>query len=172
MPVDICPEDLLEIVNTSTGLIDSWRWDFGTLGSSQLRDPLPLSLPRNLTRDTDFILRLLATNNSLGCTDTASKSIRVFDNCLIAVPSAFTPNGDGLNDYLYPNNAIKAVDLYFAIYNRWGQLVFQTRNWQEKWDGTIKGIPQGSGTYVWMLQYTHRDSGQKVFEKGISVLIR
>lgn len=172
IPVDICPEDLLEIANTSTGLIDSWRWDFGTLGSSTLRDPLPLSLPRNLTRDTDFTLRLLATNNRLGCTDTTSKTIRVFDNCLIAVPTAFTPNGDGLNDYLYPNNAIKAVDLYFAIYNRWGQLVFQTRNWQEKWDGKVKGIPQGSGTYVWMLQYTHRDSGQKVFEKGISVLIR
>lgn len=172
VPVDICPEDLLEIKNTSTGLIDSWRWDFGSLGSSALRDPQALSLPRNLTRDTDFILRLFATNAALGCTDTAIRTVRVFDNCLIAVPTAFTPNGDGLNDYLYPNNAIKAVDLYFAIYNRWGQLVFQTRNWQERWDGRVNGIPQASGTYVWMLQYTHRDSGRKVFEKGISVLIR
>lgn len=172
MPSVICPEDLLTVENTSTGLIDSWRWDFGTLGSSTLKDPLPINLPRNLTRDTDFTLKLFATNNTLGCTDSAVKKIRVFDNCLIAVPTAFTPNGDGLNDYLYPNNAIKAVDLYFAIYNRWGQLVFQTRNWQEKWDGKVNGIPQGSGTYVWMLQYTHRDTGKKVFEKGISVLIR
>lgn len=172
IPPDICPEDPLEVINTSTGLIDSWRWDFGSLGSSTLETPLPVNLPRNLTRDTDFTLKLFATNNTLGCTDSAVKKIRVFDNCLIAVPTAFTPNGDGLNDYLYPNNAIKAVDLYFAIYNRWGQLVFQSRNWQEKWDGKVKGIPQGSGTYVWMLQYTHRDTGKKVFEKGISVLIR
>jgi len=172
VPEDICPEDLLEIQNQSTGLIDSWRWDFGSLGSSVLRDPLPLSLPRNLTRDTDFLLTLLATNNTLGCTDTAYEKVRVFDNCLIAVPTAFTPNGDGLNDFLYPNNAIKAENLRFMVFNRWGQLVFESRNWQERWDGRLKGIDQGTGVYVWMLSYIRKGTGEKVFEKGTTLLIR
>ena len=100
------------------------------------------------------------------------KNVRVLNNCFIAVPTAFTPNNDGLNDYLYPNNAIKAENLQFNVYNRWGQLVFSTRDWQKRWDGKINGIPQGSGVYVWFLSYTHRDTGQKVFQKGTTTLIR
>jgi len=96
----------------------------------------------------------------------------VLDNCFIAVPSAFTPNGDGLNDFLYPNNALKAINLEFKVFNRWGQLVFESRNWQEKWDGKIKGIPQTTGVYVWFLRYTHTDTGRNVFQKGTTTLIR
>jgi gliding motility-associated-like protein len=100
------------------------------------------------------------------------KQLTVLDNCYIAVPSAFTPNGDGLNDFLYPNNAIKADNLEFRVYNRWGQLVFLSRDWTQKWDGKVKGLPQNTGVYVWFLSYTHRDTGEKVFQKGTTTLIR
>jgi gliding motility-associated-like protein len=96
----------------------------------------------------------------------------VLDNCFIAVPTGFTPNGDGLNDYLYPNNALKAINLDFKVYNRWGQLVFGSHDWQQKWDGKIGGIPQAPGVYVWYLRYTHRDTGKKIFQKGTTTLIR
>jgi gliding motility-associated-like protein len=96
----------------------------------------------------------------------------VLDNCLIAVTSAFTPNGDGLNDYFWPHNALKADNLEFKVYNRWGQLVFNSSNWQQKWDGTINGIPQPPGVFVWFLSYTNRDTGKKVFQKGTVMLIR
>jgi gliding motility-associated-like protein len=94
------------------------------------------------------------------------------DNCYIAVPSAFTPNNDGLNDYLYPLNAYKAVNLTFKIFNRYGQLVFETSDWTNKWDGTFKGQPANAGTYVWLLQYTDGETGEKYFSKGTTVLIR
>ena len=99
-------------------------------------------------------------------------NIRVLLTCYIAVPNAFTPNGDGLNDFLYPLNAIKADDLEFKVYNRLGQLVFQTNDWTQKWDGTIKGVPQDAGVYVWTLKYILRDTGKHVFMKGSTVLIR
>jgi gliding motility-associated-like protein len=88
------------------------------------------------------------------------------------VPSGFTPNGDGFNDYLYPLNAYKATKLEFRIFNRYGQLVFETKDWTKKWDGTINGRPQDTGTFVWMLQYTDIDSGKEYFLKGTTVLIR
>jgi gliding motility-associated-like protein len=88
------------------------------------------------------------------------------------VPSGFTPNGDGLNDYFWPHNALKADNLDFKVYNRWGQLVFHSRDWRKKWDGRINGQLQTTGVYVWMLSYTHRDTGQKVFQKGTVALIR
>ena len=83
-----------------------------------------------------------------------------------------TPNGDGFNDYLYPLNAYKADNLEYNVYNRFGQLVFHTTDWTHKWDGTISGKPQSTGTYVWTLRYTNHDTGKKVFLKGTSVLIR
>jgi gliding motility-associated-like protein len=88
------------------------------------------------------------------------------------VPSAFTPNRDGINDYLYPLNAFKATNLSFKIFNRYGQIVFETTDWTQKWDGTIKGKNQPSGTYVWTLSYTESDTGKNVSVKGSSTLIR
>ncbi|HEY4206779.1 MAG TPA: gliding motility-associated C-terminal domain-containing protein, partial [Puia sp.] len=101
-----------------------------------------------------------------------TRQIDVLKSCYIAVPSAFTPNGDGLNDYLYPLNAFKADNLEFRVYNRWGQLVFSSGNWLSKWDGTIGGHPAPSDTYVWMLRYVDRDTGKTMFQKGTSLLIR
>ncbi|HEX4850967.1 MAG TPA: gliding motility-associated C-terminal domain-containing protein, partial [Puia sp.] len=86
--------------------------------------------------------------------------------CVIAVPSAFTPNGDGHNDYLYPLNSSKANNLEFRVYNRNGQLIFSSRDGSKKWDGTFNGKAQDTGTYVWTLQYTDKESGKKVFMKG------
>ena len=83
----------------------------------------------------------LIVKNNIGCFDTAQTNIKVFYNCYIAVPSAFTPNGDGLNDYLYPLNAYKADNLEFRVYNRWGQLVFETKDWTKKMGWNNKRQP-------------------------------
>jgi len=171
LPADICPEDLLTIENTSKGLVDQWQWSFGALGNSSLKSPAPISFIQD-NRERSYNFQLIATNNTLGCSDTMRKKIRVLNNCFIAVPTAFTPNGDGLNDFLSPNNALKAENLQFNVYNRWGQLVFASRDWRLRWDGRIGGIQQGSGVYVWFLSYTHRDTKQKILQKGTVTLIR
>jgi gliding motility-associated-like protein len=171
MPDVICPEDPLIIENTSTGLIDTWKWNFDILRSSSLKTPDPFYFPVN-NIESIYTIKLVATNNAIGCSDSMSKKLKVLDNCFIAVPTAFTPNGDGLNDFLRPNNALKADNLEFKVFNRWGQLVFSSRNWLEKWNGKIKGLEQSSGVYVWFLNYTHRDTGKKVFQKGTTTLIR
>jgi gliding motility-associated-like protein len=114
----------------------------------------------------------LIIQNNLGCYDTLSKQITKLQSCYIAVPNAFTPNGDGKDDYLYPLNAFSATNLEFRIFNRYGQLVFETRDWTNKWDGTINGKQQPAGTYVWTLRYTDAASGKNFFMKGTSVLIR
>jgi gliding motility-associated-like protein len=171
MPDIICPQDPLIPIDTSKGLIDAWLWTFGALNTSNAQIPAPQYFPQNNV-EAYYLIKLKVTNNTLGCADSARKTLRVLNNCFIAVPTAFTPNGDGLNDYLYPNNAIKALNLDFKVYNRWGQLVFSTHSWTEKWDGKVNGIPQEPGVFVWYLKYIHRDTGQKVFQKGTTTLIR
>ncbi len=166
-----CPEDKLAVTNTSTGSIDTWQWSYGSIGSSSLEDPPPFLFP-TIGREVNYTVKLVVTNLALGCSDVVAKTVTVFDHCNIDVPTAFTPNNDGLNDRFGPHNALKAENYEFKIYNRWGQLIFQSKNWKERWDGKVKGSLQSAGVYVWMLSYTHRDSKQSVFKKGTVTLIR
>jgi gliding motility-associated-like protein len=167
----ICPEDSALVLNKTLGNVDSWSWSFGNGAASNFQDPTPVHYPPN-GRESFYTVKLIAANISLNCRDSISHSIKVLSSCFIAVPSAFTPNGDGLNDYLYPVNALKADQLDFKVFNRWGQLMFATKDWQRKWDGKTNGIAQAAGAYVWFLSFTHHDTGKKVFMRGITILIR
>ncbi len=169
-PSIICPPNAALFKDSSIGKVVSYQWDFGNGATSTIKDP-PAQLYAALSRSQSYNIKLVVKNDR-NCYDTAVKPISVMNSCFIAVATAFTPNGDGLNDYLYPINALKTNNLLFRVYNRYGQLVFETRNIDKKWDGTIKGLPQSSGTYVWTLQYVDADTGEAVFKKGTSVLIR
>jgi gliding motility-associated-like protein len=166
----LCPTDNLLFTDLSSSNTIAWNWNFGNGVTSNSKAPSPQSYPIT-NRFSNYTARL-AVQNNLNCADTAYKTITVLISCYIAVPSAFTPNGDGLNDYLYPLNAYKGGNLYFRVYNRFGQVIFETRDWTRKWDGRLNSIPQASGTYVWTLSYTNKDTGQAVFLSGTTVLIR
>ena len=167
----ICPEDKLAVTNTSTGTINSWTWNFGSLGTSIVKDPPPFLFP-TLSREIKYPVKLVVSNLALGCSDSVTRMITVLDFCTTDIPTAFTPNNDGLNDNFGPHNALKADNYQFRIYNRWGQLIFESKDWKKRWDGKFNGRLQGTGVYVWMLTYTHRDTGQKVLKKGTVTLIR
>jgi gliding motility-associated-like protein len=169
---ELCPEDGATFTDSSIGKILTWYWTFGDGSSSTTQDPPLKMYPPSDTRDGRIYPVSLIVKNDIGCYDTSVANLKVLYNCYIDVPSGFTPNGDGLNDYLYPLNAYKADGLEFKVYNRWGQLVFQTRDWTRKWDGKINGEPQAAGTFVWMLSYTHHDTGKHYSLKGTTVLIR
>jgi len=163
------PYDSASFKNISAGNITKWSWNFdnGQKDSTSTPSIQYYSIPDN---EDGYVVRLAIADSS-GCADTAYHTLKVVNNCYIAVPSAFTPNGDGLNDYLCPLNAYEATNLIFRVYNRYGQLIFETRDWTKKWDGTMKGIKQASDVYVWILEYIDV-KGKKVFQKGTSVLIR
>ena len=166
----VCPDDLEIINNLSSGEIVSWAWDFGNGVRSTLKNPPAQSY--GAVTENSIIKILLTVKDAKGCIDTASQFITVVDNCLIAVPSAFTPNGDGLNDFLYPLNAYKATNLSFSVYNRFGERVFFTRSWLDKWDGKFKRKDADPGAYVWILSYIDSDSNKAIFKRGSVILIR
>jgi len=161
--------DSASFKDISAGVITHREWDFG----NGLYDTVvtPAVQYYNIPANQDNYIVRLAIRDTADCTDTTYQIVKVEDNCYIAVPSAFTPNGDGLNDELGPLNAYKAADLLFRIYNRQGQLVFETRDWTRKWNGAIKGTKVNSGVYVWTLDYTDA-LHKRISLKGTTVLIR
>jgi len=88
---------------------------------------------------------------------------------LIGLPTAFSPNGDGENDILYVRGAaIKTLDL--RIYNRWGQLIFETTSQAIGWDGTFNGEPQPIEAYGYVLTVSFIDGTSKTLKGNITLL--
>lgn len=170
-PAVVCPGDTVHLDNRSTGNADQWRWEFGNGQFSTDKDPAVYRYAP-IGRDQLYTVSLISSNTQLGCADTSKRVIRVLAHCYIDVPTAFTPNADGKNDYLYPLNALKADQLEFRVYNRMGQILFFARDWTQKWDGRVKGLQQPTGVYAWTLSYIDRETKQRIFQKGTSLLIR
>lgn len=105
-----------------------------------------------------------------GCT--VSDTLRTFwGDCDMYIPSAFSPNGDGRNETFGLVNGISTSVFTFYIFNRYGQLVFTTKDPFKKWDGKFKNKPCVSGMYVWMMTYKNKE-GFIQTDKGSVMLIR
>ena len=110
---------------------------------------------------------------SSGCVvvDTLLVSIKKNLDEVIFVPTAFSPNGDGQNDKLIPFFINMKKMVSFKVYGRWGQLVFQTQNQGEGWDGYINGVKQPLDTYFWICEIV--DINDRIINKmGQTLLIR
>ena len=119
------------------------------------------------------IYELLITDQ-FGCinSDTVTVEIRAFicDEPYIFVPNAFTPNGDNVNDVLYVRaNAV--TDVYFAVYSRWGEQMFETTDLQVGWDGTFKGKELSPDVYGYYLRLRCLNN-EEYFKKGNVTLLR
>jgi gliding motility-associated-like protein len=128
--------------------------------------PNPVSNPEN------NITYTVVVSNNFGCIATDTINVKVFflppD---VYVPSAFTPNKDGSNDNFKPIAlGIKSLE-NFSVFNRWGQQLFNTTKIGAGWDGTLKGIKQDAGTYVWTIAATDYKN-KKIVRKGSVILIR
>jgi len=120
--------------------------------------------------DEEFLYTILITT-AAGCETVDTQIVKTIKEVKIFVPSAFTPNNDGLNDFLKPITfGVKEMQ-YFRVFNRWGQLVYEGRGDQPGWNGKISGLPQGTGVYVWIVRALGLDN--KIYtQKGTVAVIR
>ncbi len=147
-----------------------------TIGDNYLWKP-PVQLSSYTTQYTEFI----ATGNDVEyliditdlhtCVTTDTILMQILKKPGFYLPTAFTPNGDGLNDvvrpYLVGMQSLKS----FSIFNRWGNLLFRSTTYGEGWDGKFRGVDQDPGVYVWILEFINND-GARVTEKGTITIIR
>ena len=105
--------------------------------------------------DTTTVFNVIGFNNA-GCSSTASIVVNVDKGGVprFVIPNAFSPNGDGKNDCFGIQRWGNAKVHQFAIFNRWGQMVFQTNNASECWDGRMNGVVQAAGGYIYVINAT------------------
>jgi gliding motility-associated-like protein len=146
----------------------SYQWIPSTgLNNPGIKNPIGI-----YPAEIDSVRYTVRVFNAAGCVDSASVKVTVFKtNPYVFVPTAFTPNGDGLNDDIRPIAVGVRQINYFSIYNRWGQLIFKTSINGHGWDGKIAGVPQGSNVFVWMVSAIDY-LGKPIFLKGTVTLIR
>jgi gliding motility-associated-like protein len=89
----------------------------------------------------------------------------------VYVPNAFTPNNDGKNDVFRILAADNNKKFKLLVYNRWGQLIYETTDISKGWDGQFKNIPQPTDVYIYYLEI-QTASNKKITKKGTVTLIR
>ena len=134
-------------------------------GLSDVSISSPIAQPLNTT-----VYSLTATSPN-GCTAIDTMRVDVTKIFKLVIPNAFSPNGDGRNDQIgLHTKGIRELEI-FRIYNRWGQMVFETNDLQGRWDGSFKDIPQELGVFVYYaVGITYE--GNEFFEKGNITLLR
>lgn len=144
---------------------DNFLWDFGDGETSADRDPFHLFLnPGNYT------VTLIAQDEQNACPDTTSFSFVKIRDYQMHVPTAFSPNLDGINDLFFIEQISVRVFL-IQIYDRWGNKVFESRNSDFTWDGTFNGKDLPAGTYTYALRFI-TDTNKRINSQGTISLIR
>lgn len=156
--------DPIGFINLSTNAT-SYLWNFGDGTTTTDTNP-----QHTYTIAGTYNVCLTAMNEQ-HCDDDTCQVVTVIPRIYTGIPNAFSPNNDQLNDILYVEGraGISVMDL--RIYNRWGELVFETTNPQSGWDGTYKGIQQEIDSYAYIFSAT-LVSGRTIKGQGNVTIIR
>ncbi len=156
----------LQAISSDTST-DSYLWSPPT----GLNNPAVSNPVATLGLSVDSIRYMVKATDAFGCYAEDNILVRVFKTAPdIFVPNAFTP-GKNVNSVFRPIPVGISSLQFFKVYNRWGQLVYSTSRIGDGWDGNFGGKPQGTGSFVWMVQGTTY-TGKTIFRKGTMTLVR
>lgn len=161
------PVEALEVatftdLSTGPSPLVNWYWAFGDSAAANTQNPT-----HAYNGQGDYSV-LLVVRDLNGCLDSVRQDISIV--LLPDVPTAFSPNGDSQNDFFFVRGGpFKSVNV--RVYNNWGQLIFETNDQLEGWDGKFKDIDQPLGVYVWVVE-VEMLNGKSVKKTGDVTLLR
>jgi len=154
--------------NTSTGAVN-YYWNMGDGGI--IITSKNVSYTYQIIDSVSYIVTLIA-ETEFGCLDTISRVITT--PLVFYVPNSFTPDGNEYNNEFTPvfSSKRKVENYSLSIYDRWGEIVFETKDIDFGWDGTYKNKTAQIGTYTWQLQFTNLFNSKKELINGHVNLLR
>lgn len=159
--------DIMDTEVTFTNLTtngDSYLWTLGTGDSTTTASPV-YTYPVQGFRD--YTVWLFASN-SFGCVDSTSKNIHIIELPWYYIPNTFTPEGNDLNELFKPVffPGFVPYNYTFTIFNRWGEIIYQTNDIYSAWDGFYNGVKVSTGTYAWQIRFTEHETDKRYLEYG------
>lgn len=150
---DVLTFDMIQIRDGSLNS-DYYKYYFGNGDSSTYQNPTIFY------EDSGTYIITQIVENTQGCKDTFSRPLFIGPEMLIYVPNTFTPDGDDKNEIFIPSiRGVEPETYRFMVFNRWGQLIFETQHTNVGWDGTYKGEMSKTDTYVWKIEAVGSHSG-------------
>ncbi|MBL1279763.1 MAG: gliding motility-associated C-terminal domain-containing protein, partial [Fluviicola sp.] len=160
----------VSFTNTSEFAV-AYDWTFG--------DGTPNTSIENPTHiypdeEDDNFSVILVAYNEIGCTDTARLVIAVIEELIFYVPNTFTPDYDAFNNTFQPvfTSGYDPFDFDMYIFNRWGELIFETHDASIGWDGTYGGKLMQDGTYTWKIEFKQTRDDKRIMKVGHVNIIR
>ena len=159
-------DPVITITNLSSGS-HSWKWNFGDTGTDSMQ-----ILLSHTYADTGSYTIQLATATQYGCRDTSYQTITIEPDFVLYIPSAFTPNGDGINDTFIPKG-IFINEFEMFIFDRWGTMIYSTDDITKPWDGSVNGssLNTQNEVYVYSILVKNFRMEKRTY-KGTVTLIR
>jgi len=157
--------NILETTVNITNPLYSWE-PANVLSCTDCADPIVLT-----TSYLEQTYTVTVTDEDTGCQMSDSINVLITDYNGLYMPNAFSPNGDGVNDYLFLNYTGALQNVRWVLYNRYGQKLFETNSISDLWDGTFKGMPQPLGVYVYYAEATFPNN-ISIKSKGNITLVR
>jgi gliding motility-associated-like protein len=148
------------MINNSVGAV-SYEWDFDDGNTSTLENPTH----EYSDAIANYVIVLTAISEH-GCTDTAEAVVIVEEELIYYVPNTFTPDGDGLNEEFKPQftSGFDRDTYHLYIFDRWGQLVFESKDVDYGWNGSFAGEVAQDGTYTWKIEFKSLDRDEVQLE--------
>jgi gliding motility-associated-like protein len=150
--------------NTSSWFATGVDWSFGDSTSAFVGQVM------HTYQDTGRFCITLTAYNQFGCYDDSTQCILILQDPYLWVPTAFTPNGDGLNDVFLPGG-IEIKELEMWIFDRWGKILFYTDSMNNGWDGTFEQVGLQEGAYVFKINALN-NTGNRIERAGTVTLVR
>lgn len=155
-------------VESPPGTTPLWNWSFGDGDTSHVQNPTHTYINTGSFQTT----LITYIPNSINCIDTIlAQTVYVNPNPELFIPNTFTPNGDGHNDVFKMRGPLYEI-FYFAVYNRWGELMYETTDPTQGWDGMHKGKQSDPGVFGYYLKAKCSEQSEEIFKKGNVTLVR
>lgn len=160
----------VQLTNYSfNGVSYEWFIQEGNPSYSQSEDVQTL-LPDGVTGSYDV---LLVTTSAFGCIDSLLKTVVVLPEILLYVPNTFTPDGDEFNQqWGIQMSGMDTYNFVIRLYNRWGEIVWESFDANETWDGTFNGTLVQQGTYTWTIEAKDPNNDAKFEYSGHVLVLR
>lgn len=166
-------ETTIQTSDISTGNISQWYWS--SPGATSITNGGPAGLiefPQGVTGTYPITLTVTTPQ---GCSDSITLTIEIVPDIILYVPNSFTPDDDEHNQrWKYYINGVDMENFEIEIYNRWGEVIWESHDANETWDGTygINGQKIPFGTYTWRISYKDKDTDGRKYHTGIINIIK